>query len=572
MTNKEIAQILYDIADFLEIQNVPFRPRAYQKAALTVEESPTELDELYRRCGRKCVDDLPGIGESLAAKIEELILTGRMKYYESLKRKFPFDMHGLTEVENVGPKTAYKLYTALKIRNLRNLEVAARGGRIRSVRGFGKKTEDNILESLGFLKTEQGRLLLGEILPYAQHIVETLRAVEGVRRCDVAGSIRRRQETIGDIDILVTTSKPAAVIKAFKRLPEIIAVMEEGPTRVAVKYKLGVNGDLRVLKDSEYGAALLYFTGSKFHNIQLRTIAAKKGWKLSEYGLFRGHTVLASTTEQQIYRRLGMAWMPPEIRTASGEIEAAQKGAIPTLIPYGSIRGDLQVQTNWTDGRDSIETMAKAARDAGLEYIAITDHTRTLAMTGGLTESDLARQTKEIDKLNKSFKGFRILKSAEVNILKDGKLDIADEALKKLDVVSVAVHSNFGMTEDEMTARIIRALKHPLVNILFHPTGRVIKGRPPYALNMEKIIRAAKAYKVALEVDSFPDRLDLRDEHIRLAVKAGVKLVVDSDAHATEHFNFLDLGVAQCRRGWAKKSDVLNTKPVAVLLKALKKR
>ncbi len=571
MTNKEIAAILYEIADFLEMQDVAFKPRAYQRAAMTVESHSEELSDIYKRCGRKCIDDLPGIGESISKKIEEMIKTGRLRYYESLKKKLPVAMHEMTQIEGLGPKTINKLYKKLKIKSVRDLERAAKSGKIAKLEGFGKKTEENILESIEFLRGSKGRYLLGDILPIAQDIATRLQKLDGVKHCDIAGSIRRRRETIGDIDLVITTGKPKLAIEVFTKLPEVKKVLEKGPSMASVRFKQGFNGDLRIHKETEYGSALLHFTGSKYHNIELRSIAVKKGLKLSEYGLFKGKKLIAGRTEESIYKKLGMQWIPPEMRTATGEVEAAQEDKIPKLIKYGSIRGDLQVQTNWSDGANSIEEMARAAKAAGLSYIAITDHTRALAMAGGLDEKDLMAQAKEIDKINKKLRGFKILKSAEINILKNGKLDIHDEALKKLDVVSVAVHTNFNLTEKEMTERIIRAMKNPHVNILFHPTGRILKGRPGYGLDMERVIKAAKQYKVALEVNAFPDRLDLRDTHIRMAVEQKIKLVIDSDAHATKHFGYLDLGVAQARRGWAKKADVLNTKPVGEFLKAIKK-
>lgn len=572
MTNREIAGILNDIAEFLEIQNVPFKPRAYQKAAQAIESLGTELSETYQLCGEKCLMDVPGIGESIADKIVELLKTGHLNYYDQLRKKFPFDMHGLTQIEGLGPKTAFKLYQKLKIKTVRDLERAAKAGKIAKLGGFGKKTQANILEALGFLASSKGRLLLGDALPYASKIIEELRKVEGVTHADVAGSIRRRKETIGDIDIIATTSKPAKLIEAFKHLPEVSKVVEQGETHMAVKYKLGLNGDLLILKPNEYGAGLLHFTGSKYHNIQIRTLAMKKGWKLSENGLQKGHTVLAAKTEEEIYKKLGMQWMAPEMREATGEVELALKHKIPTVIPYGSIKGDLQVQTSWTDGTATIEEMVEAARKAGLEYIAITDHTKSLAMTHGLDEQRLAAQGKEIDAINKKLKGaFRVLKGSEVNVLKDGSLDLTDAALAKLDVVGIAVHSNFNMTEEAMTERVIRAMKNPNVDIFFHPTGRLINKRPAYLLNMARVLKAAKQYKVAMEVNSFPDRLDLSDAHIRMAVDLGVKLVIDSDAHAVSHFGFLDYGVSQARRGWATKADVLNTKSVDQFLKGIRK-
>ena len=569
VTNRDIAHILNEIALIYEAEGVDFKPQAYQIAAKTVEELGEELSELYRKCGTKCVDDLPGIGKSITEKIEELVTTGHLKAYEKMKKKYPFDMVEMTAIEGVGPKTVVALYKKLKVKTIADLERVAKAGKIQKLGGFGKRSEEKILEGIGFYKRSSGRALLSVALYRSQKIIERMQKVKGVVHFDVCGSIRRRKETIGDLDFIVTTRKPKASIEAFKNLPEVEKVLEEGPSKVMVRFRFGMDGDLLILKPETYGAALVHFTGSKEHNIQLRSLAIDKGWKLSEHGLVKAKKILAGKTEQEVYKKLGMVWIPPEMREGKGEVAVALKGKIPSLIPYGSIKGDLQVQTKWTDGRDSIEDMAKAAKEAGLEYIAITDHTKTLAITGGLDEKGLAKQAKEIDALNKKIRGFKILKSAETNILKDGKLDIKDEALKKLDLVCVAVHSHFNMTQKEMTERIIRALKNPLVNILFHPTGRILKQRPAYKLDIAKIIKAAKQYKVALEANAYPERLDLKDAHIRMAVEEGVKLVINSDAHSTEHFQYLDLGVAQARRGWARKADVLNTKTLESFLKAL---
>lgn len=573
LTNQEIAKIFYTIADILEMKKVQFKPRAYQKVAMTLESLDEEVAEIYKKGGRKALTEIPGVGESIARHIEELIKTGRLKAYERLKKQFPIDVEALTAIEGVGPKIIKMLYQKLKIRNIKDLEKAAKAGKIRKLPRFGEKMEQKILRGIEFLRQSKGRFLLGYILPIVRKMEDALKKVPGVDQVRTAGSIRRMKETVGDIDILVTAKKPQKVMDAFVALPEVKAVLAKGPTKTSVRLKIGISADVRVLKPENYGSALQYFTGNKDHNIHLRTIAIKKGYKLNEYGLFRGKKRIAGKTEQKIYNKLGMDWIEPELRTNTGEIEAAMKKKLPKLIPYNSLLGDLQVTTNWSDASDSIETMALKAMELGLKYIAITDHTKSLAITGGLDEKDLARQAKEIDKLNKKFKhkGFRILKSAEINILKDGSLDIKNETLKKLDVVSIAVHSNFKMTKKQMTDRIIKAMQNPYVNILFHPTGRLIGKRPPYEIDIDAIIKAAKKYGVVLEVNAFPERLDLRDIHIRQAIKAGVKLTINSDAHAPHHMEFLNLGIAQARRGWAKKTDVLNTLPVNEFLRALKK-
>jgi DNA polymerase (family 10) len=587
MTNGEIAKKLLELSEYLEVQDVPFKPRAYARASGVIESLREDVATIYTRKGRKGLDAISGVGKGIAEKIEELITTGAMKELETIRKKFPVQVSELSAIEGVGPKAIKALYGALHIRTIADLERAAKTHTISALPHFGKKSEEKILKGIEFLKKNKGRMLLGTILPIARSIQQRLSRVRGVRRVTICGSIRRMQETVGDIDIVATSSQPASVMKDFVSMSEVEHIYNTGLTKTMIRLSLGIDADLRVVPDDVYGAAVQYFTGDKQHNIEVRKIAIKKGYKLSEYGLFRGKKLIAAKTEEEIYNKLGMQCMPPELRTASGEIEAARfrsatahkarrsKHGLPQLISYGSIRGDLQVQTNWTDGNASIEEMARAAIDAGLSYIAITDHTKVLAMTGRLDERALARQGKEIDRLNTRFakeeNHFRILKSAEINILKDGSFDISDTALKKLDIVSAAVHSHFTLSEKEQTERIIRALKHPLLNVLFHPTGRLIGKREPYALDMGKIIRVAKEYGVALEVNASPERMDLKDIHIRMALEYGAKLVVNSDAHAPKHFEYLDLGVAQTRRGWGKRGDVLNTLPVEKLQGALKK-
>ncbi len=573
-TNIEIAKIFYTIADILEMKDVQFKPRAYQKVAMALESLGEEVGKIYKKDGIKALRKIPGIGQNIALHIEELLKTGRLKAYERLKKQFPVDVEALTAIEGVGPKIIKVLYQKLKIRNIKDLEKAAKLGKLKNLPRFGEKMEQKILRGIEFLRQSKGRFLLGYILPIVQRMENALRKVPGVDQVKTAGSIRRMQETVGDIDILVTAKFPQKVMDNFVSLPEVKAILAKGQTKSSVRLKIGIDADVRVLKPAEYGSALQYFTGDKNHNIHLRTIAIKKGYKLSEYGLFKGRKRVTGRTEEEIYKKLGMKWIEPELRTDSGEIEASVQGKLPKIIPYNSILGDLQVTTNWTDGDASISEMAEAAIKLGLRYIAITDHTKTLAMTGGLDEKKLEKQGREIDKLNQESRiknhGFRILKSAEINILKDGSLDIKNEALAKLDLVPVAVHSNFKMTKKQMTERIVKAMQNPYVNILFHPTGRLIGQRPPYEVDIDAVILAAKKYGVALEINAFPNRLDINDSQARKAVQAGAKLTIDTDAHAPHHLAYLNLGVAQARRGWAKKSDVLNTLPVDEFLRAIK--
>lgn len=569
--NEQIIKIFNAMAFILEGLNAPFRPRAYAKAAETISVLDKDIKEIYKTGGLAGLKQIPGIGQNLAEHIEEIIKTGRLKEYETLKKKLPADIEALSAIEGLGPKKVKVLYDKLKIKNIADLKKALDSHKIARLEHFGAQSEANIQRGLKFLKTNTGRIPLGYILPLAREIEKKLNKVSGVKKVVVAGSIRRWQETIGDIDILAISARPKKIMEAFESLPEVQNVLSHGPTRSSVRLKIGIDADLRAVAPESFGAALQYFTGDKNHNVKIREIAIKKGLKLNEYGLWRNEKNIAGETEEEIYAALGLDYIEPELRVAADEISAAQKHQLPKLIPHGSLKGDLQTQTNWSDGKSSIEKMALAALEAGLEYIAITDHTKTLGIAQGLDEKQLEKQGREIDALNAQFKkekiNFRILKSAEININKNGYLDIADAALKKLDIVSVAVHSAFRINKEEQTKRIIRAIEHPLVNILFHPTGRLINRREPYELDLEAVIKAAAANRVALELDCFPDRMDLKDIYVRQAVAAGVKIAIDTDAHHPEHFKFLELGVGTARRGWATKDDVVNTWPVEKLLK-----
>lgn len=571
ITNRTIADILAEIGLILLSENISFKPQAYAAAADSIRAMDKELADLYKTCGKKCLKNIPGIGESISEKIEELIKTGRLKSFEKLKQKYPLDILELTRLPNVGPKTAVTLYQRLGIRDLSDLERALRTNKIASIKGFGEKTQENLRQGFLFLKQTKGRMLLHEALPLAERLVQKMRGVPGVLHFDVAGSIRRRKETIGDLDFVAATSNPKTAAIAFTSLPEVERVLDQGSTFITVRMKTGVNGDLRIVEPKEYGSALLHFTGSKEHNIILRERAIKRGWKLSEYGLIKGTRVLASKTEKDVYSRLGLAMIPAELREARGEIEASEKDELPKLISYDDIKGDLQVQTSWSDGFSNTEDMARAAKATGLSYIAVTDHTKSLIIANGLDEQRLKKQASEIDALNKRLHDFHILKSTECDILKDGSLDLPDIALKKLDLVGISIHSFFGMDEKTMTERVIRTFKNPFVNIFFHPTGRVVGKRDAYHLDFPKILRAAKQYNIALEVNS-SDRMDLNDIHIREAIAAGVKLVIDSDAHHPGDFSLLRYGIAQARRGWATEKDVLNTLPWQKLLEVLKKK
>ena len=572
--NREISKILYEIGEYLKIKGVAFKPRAYEEAGYSIENLEEEVSNIYKKWGLKAVEDIPGVGVSIALKIEELLKTGRLKYYEKLKKSFPVKIGELSAIEGIGPKMIFKLYKKLNIRSISDLERAAKTNKIAKITGFGKKTEEKILKGIEFLRKSGGRFLLGVVLPQARSIENRLKELKHVDRVAIAGSLRRMQETIGDLDFLVTSKKPKEVMDFFIKMPEVAHVYSKGNTKIMVRLKNGMDADLRVVPDISFGAALQYFTGDKRHNITLRALAERKGFKLNEYGLWRGKKLITGETEEKIYKSLGMATPPPEIRNDSGEIQAALQNKLPKLINYGDIKGDLQVTTNWTDGENSIEQMCEAARKSGLEYIVITDHTKSLAMTGGADEKKLLKQMAEIDRINKKFKasGFKlhVLKGAEVNILKDGSLDIKDEVLAKLDVVGIAVHSHFNLSRTEQTKRIVKAMKNKHADILLHPTGRLIQKREPYDVDVEEIIKVAKETGTVLEIDADPYRLDLKDEYIRKAVAAVVKLSIDTDAHSKNSFHYLEFGIAQARRGWAKASDIINTKSWRDMLKLLK--
>lgn len=588
MKNQELAKLLRMIAVYLQMKDVPFKPQAYEKAAYSVEALGEDIEEFYKNKGEAGLETLPGVGKSIAEKIVEFIKSGHIKELDALKKAVPVDVETLTSIEGIGPKIVYKLYKKLKIKTLADLEKAAKAGKIKKLPGFGEKSEAKILKGIEFYKQGGGRFILGFITPIVEELISYLKASKFTEKVIVAGSYRRKKETIGDIDILATSSQSEKLMDHFLKFKQITHIYSHGSTKTNVRLAIGLDVDIRVVPETSFGAALNYFTGSKDHNIALRELAIKKGWKLNEYGLFKlqksgegsqKEIMIAGRTEEEIYEKLGLEYIPPEMRENQGEIELALRQAqgklnkLPKLIEYGSLKGDLQVQTNWTDGGNSIEEMAKAAMKIGLEYICITDHTKSLAMTGGADEKKLLKQMEVIDRINSKFQAlnskFRILKGAEVNIQKDGSLDISDEILAKLDFVGVAIHSHFNLPKTFQTERLIKAMQNPNVDCIFHPTGRIINKRPAYELDIEKVIQEAKRTKTILEIDAYPDRLDLKDEYIRKCVEAGVKMVIDSDAHSVLHYQYLDLGVAQARRGWARAEDILNTLPLENFLRQL---
>jgi len=590
MVNKEIAKILYEIADYLEMDAVPFKPYAYERAAISLETLEEDVEQIYKKGGLKALENIPGVGKSIAEKIEEYLKTGKIIYYERFKRRLPLKIEELVAVEGLGPKKVKFLYEKLGIRNLKDLEKAAKSHKIAPLFGFGEKTEKNILEGITFLKRSKGRFLLGEILPIVKDVTEKLKSLKEVEKLVPVGSARRRKETIGDVDLLVISKNPQKVMDFFVSLPGVIKIWGKGFTKASVRMQGGFDMDLRVVPKRSYGAALQYFTGSKEHNIVTRKIAIEKGLKLSEYGLFKGSRMIAGENEEGIYKALGMVLIPPELRENTGEIEASLRqfsasakasadkqgkpNGLPEIIGYQDIKGDLHCHSDWDGGENTIEEMAEAAQNMGYEYIGIADHTKFLRIEHGLDEKSLALQRKEIDKINFKFQisnlKFKILQGCEANILNDGSLDIKDEALEKLDFVIAGVHSSFKITKNEMTERIIKAMKNPNVDIISHPTGRILKRRDEYQIDFDEILKVAKETGTILEINSYPERLDLNDKNIRRAKEFGVKMIINTDSHHKDHLRFMEFGVAQARRGWAEKGDIVNVWSIEKLLKMLK--
>lgn len=573
-SNREIALICEEIGYFLEMEEVAFKPKAYEKAGEIISEMSEDIFDVYMRGGIKALENLPGIGVSIAEKIEEFLKTGKVKYLEELKKKWPIKIEDFLPIEGIGPKTIRHLYENLGIKDMESLEKALKANKVSGLEGFGEKRQEKILKNIEFYRKSGGRQVLGFILPEIRMIEEKLKKARGVDRVDIAGSIRRRKETIGDIDILVISKNPGPVMDFFTNMPEVERVVARGETKSAVRLKNGLDADLRVVPPESYGAALNYFTGSKDHNIALREIAIKKGYKLNEYGLFKREKQITGKTEEDLYKKLGLKYIEPELREMKGEIEAAQKNKLPKLIEYKSLAGNLHSHTNWSDGMESIEDTARAAMQRGLKYLVISDHTKHLSVANGLDEKRLKEQWEEIDKVNNKFKkeslDFKILKGTECDILKDGSLDWPDEILAQLDVVNASVHSSFGLSEEEQTARVKKAMSNKNVDIICHPTGRLLNQREAYKIDMDEIIKFAKQTGTVLEVNAFPNRLDLNDDNVRKCIKMGVKIAISCDSHLFNHFDYLEYGIGQARRGWAEKKDVINAWPLEKMLKMLK--
>ena len=593
--NSEAAKILREIAFILQTEeekqsepNAIFKVRSYNRAADEIQNLSFDIGDIYKKDKLNGLLKIPSIGKAIATKLEEYITTGKIHYYEELKKKMPVDVSQFFGLEGIGPKTIKTLYSNLGIKNISDLEKAATEGKIRSIPGFSKKKEELILKKLQFFKKGGGRLLIGEVFPLVKRIEERLSKFRGVKQAVAVGSFRRMKETIGDIDYVVSVvseKEGDKIIDYFVNMPEVKEVSGRGSAKAFVKLNIGIDADLLVVPAESFGAALQYFTGSKEHGVSIRKIAKSKGLRLNEWGVFdEQKNRIAGSTEEGVYQSLGLDWIPPEMRENRGEIELAKIGKkeenarLSQLIGYDDLKGDLQVHSDSTDGTMSIEEMALYARDKfGLNYIAISDHTKSLRLTNGLDEQQLINQAHRIeeinDEINKSSnknKDFRILSSAEVNILKDGSLDISNNVLDKLDIVGAAIHSNFALPIEVQTERLVKAAQNSSIDIIFHPTGRIINRREGYPVNIFKLIEVAKDSNTILEIDAHYDRLDLKDEYIRMAIENEVKLVIDSDAHHPSHYAFLQFGIGQARRGWATKSDILNTLSAKELLDSLK--
>jgi DNA polymerase (family 10) len=570
LENQEFAKIFFEMTDLLELgEENPFRVRAYQKAAQNIESLTENIESIYKKGGLSALENIPGIGRGIAEHIEELIKTGKLKPHEQLLKKFPKSLVDLMSIPGIGPKTVILLRKKLKIDSIKKLEEAAKNGRLEKVPGIRAKKIQNILSGIELKKRNIGRFSIGTALPYAEAIVASLKKLKEVDSIVPCGSLRRAKETIGDIDILVTSKKPEKVMDAFVKLPQAEKILVKGGTKTSVILKNGMQADIRVVDPESFGAAVYYFTGSKQHNIQIREMAAKKGLKINEYGIYRGNKRIGGSQENDVFKVLGLSYIPPEIREAEGEIEAAKKGEIPALVELKDIKGDLHLHTKATDGSNTIEEMAETGKKMGYEYIAITDHTKSTRVAGGLTEKEALAHLKKIDLANKKMSGIKIIRGMEVDILPDGTMDYSDRVLKEIDIVFASVHSNFKMSRHEMTKRIITAMKNKYVTVLSHPTGRLIGEREPYEVDLEQVLKAAKDTGTFIELNAYPARLDLDDIHCRKAKEMGIMIAITTDSHSISQFDNIRYGVLTARRGWLEKKDILNALPYEKLVKKL---
>jgi len=562
MKSSDVAKVFQDVADLLELKGEnPFKIRAYQKAARSIEHLPVEIEQLT---AEKRLMEIPGVGEAITKKIDELVTTGRLEYYEKLKAEFPQGLSTLLDIPGIGPKTAVLLSGELGVTSSDELEAAITGGKVTRLYRMGDKTAENILHQIEALRRKDWRIPIGEAMPVVDDIMLRLKYLPGVRNLSLAGSLRRFRETVGDIDLMATADDPKRVIRSFTLLPQVKEILGSGDTKASVIIAGGLQVDLRIVEHNAFGSLLQHFTGSKEHNTKLRERARRMGLSLSEYGITDLVTqeLEKYDSEEAFYQRQGLQFIPPELREGQQEIDRAEQGSIPKLIEVSDIKGDLHVHTDWSDGRDSIETMALAARNRGYQYLAITDHSGGRGIAHGMSADRLRQQMTEIDELNQKIGDIRILSGIEVDIRADGSLDMPLELLAELDIVVAAVHSSMNQSQEKMTRRLLRAIENPVVDILAHPTCRLLPGREPVSVDMEVILRAAARNRTALEISSMPSRLDLKDTHVQRARELGAKLVISTDAHRTEHFDFIRFGIGVSRRGWCQAKDIMNTRPL----------
>ena len=575
MDNPEIARIFDEVADVLEIQGAnPFRIRAYRNAVRTVESLTTPLRKWVEE--NRPLTDLPGIGKEMANHVREMVETGTLGFRDELLAEVPRSLIELMRLPNLGPKKARKIYDELKIGSVDELETAAKAGLIASLPGFGARSQEKILAGIAEYRQHGSRFLLPQAERAVEPLLGYLRESPGLERLEVAGSYRRRKETVGDIDLLAIASQPVPVMERFRGYPQVDKVLNAGDTKSTVVLGSGLQVDLRVVPAECYGAALVYFTGSKEHNVKLRRRAVEKGLRISEYGVFREQPDgegewIAGREEADVYATVGLAWIPPEMREDRGEIEAAAAGRLPELIRVQDLRGDLHMHSTWSDGRSSIEEMVTACAARGYEYMVISDHSKSLSMTGGLDAYRLRLQWKEIDAVRSRHPEIRILRAMEVDVLGDGSLDLEDEMLAGLDLVLVSLHSRLDLPGEQQTARVLKALAHPEVNVFCHPTARLINRRKPVDMDLDLVLRRAAELGVAVELNSSPNRLDLKDTHLKLARELGCKVVIDTDAHRIGELDLMRYGVEQARRAGLTAGDVLNTLPFETFWKAIQR-
>jgi len=570
LRNREVASIFERMADILEFKGEnEFKIRAYRRAARVISDLTEDIERIAES-GQ--LESVPGIGKAIAKKIEEYLTTGRMSKFEEVKRGIPDSLIDLMEVPGLGPKSLAILNRELGVENLDDLRRVIDEGKVLDLPGFGRKKAENILRGIELYRSSRGRIPLGVAEPVASRIVNDMRGSGYVGSIEAAGSLRRMKETIGDIDILATGPDGKRIIDTFVGLPYVREVLAAGDTKGSVIVDDGLQVDLRVVDDGSYGAALAYFTGSKAHNIRLRDIAKDRGLKINEYGIWRGGARLGGRVEEEIYSALGMIWIPPEMREDRGEVEAALEGRLPDLITESDIRGDLHVHSKWSDGSATLEEIAAEAMRRGYEYVAITDHSRSLRIAGGLTEDEVWRQIEEIERLNRTYTGFRLLSGTEVDIRADGTLDYPDGLLARLDIVIASVHTSFKQDEAAMTDRITAAMENPNVDVIGHPTGRLLGEREEYRVDMERVMEAAARTGTALEINAYYQRLDLNDVNCRRAKEMGVKLAIGTDAHHLDQMRMMKLGVGTARRGWLERKDVINTMSLEEILKWLRRR